>query len=178
MKIFNSNKKIAYLISIILVIIVGTSLSMINFNPIGEEIQSKYPDFFTDNSDYYVTRIGSVPEIFDDTYSLTISGLVENETSFSLQELRELGMVEIPLTIECIGNVPNGRQISTAMWKGFVLNDLLDSLGIHENATGVRYLNLNLAMEHLAIISKTWNKIPKFPNSALLALYLEEVIKK
>lgn len=140
MKLLNSNKKIAYLVSIILIIIVGFSLSMINIETPRDGDQIEYPDFFTSNSDYYVTRIASVLEINEETYSLTISGLVENNASFSLQDLRELEMVEIPLTIECIGNSPNGRKISTAMWKGFVLYDLLNSLGINENATGVRYL--------------------------------------
>ena len=139
MKKLSSVKYLVYAGFIISVIMVGISMNMLVFNPVVEE-NSGYPDFITENSDYYVTRIGSVPEINEETYSLTISGLVENKTSFSLQELRELEMVEIPLTIECIGNFPNGRQISTAMWKGFVLNDLLNSLGIHENATGVRYL--------------------------------------
>ena len=98
-----------------------------------------YPDFITNNEDYYVTRIGSVPDIDGASYRLTITGLVETTRSFTLEELRALDMVELPLTVECIGNTPEGPLISTAVWKGFRLYDLLVSLGLDENATGVQY---------------------------------------
>ncbi len=101
---------------------------------------SDFPDFFTKNEDYFVTRIGSVPSINRDTYRLEIKGLVENPTSYSLDDLQSLNMIELPLTIECIGNGANGKLVGTALWKGFSVFDLLESLGISENATGVRYL--------------------------------------
>jgi DMSO/TMAO reductase YedYZ molybdopterin-dependent catalytic subunit len=98
-----------------------------------------FPDFITSNTDYYVTRIGSVPVIDPDTYRLEITGLVDNPHSYTLEELYALDMVELPLTVECIGNAPEGPLISTAVWKGFILYDLLVSLGIDESATGVQY---------------------------------------
>lgn len=101
--------------------------------------QNDYPDFITANEDYYVTRIGRVPRIDPDKYRLMISGLVTNPRSFTLEDLRGLPLVELPLTVECIGNSPRGPLISTAVWKGFRLHDLLSSLGIANGATGVRY---------------------------------------
>ncbi len=98
-----------------------------------------FPEFITPNDKYYVTRIGKVPEIDPDTYRLEITGLVDNPRSFTLEELRELPMIELPLTVECIGNSPSGPLLSTAIWKGFLLYDLLLSLGLSESATGVRY---------------------------------------
>jgi DMSO/TMAO reductase YedYZ molybdopterin-dependent catalytic subunit len=68
------------------------------------EGSSDFPDFITSNEDYFVTRIGAVPEINRDTYQLEIKGLIENPTSFSLDELQSLNLTELPLTIECIGN--------------------------------------------------------------------------
>jgi len=99
-----------------------------------------FPDFYTKNENYFITRIGGVPYIDRDTYSLEIKGLVDNPTSFTLDELQSLNLTELPLTIECIGNSANGKLVGTAVWKGFNVFDLLDSLGISENATGVRYL--------------------------------------
>ena len=91
------------------------------------------------NEDYYVTRIGSIPDINESSYRLNVTGLVKNPKSFKLSELRALDMVELPLTVECIGNSPKGPLISTAIWKGFRLYDLLSSLGLNANATGVSY---------------------------------------
>lgn len=49
-------------------------------------------------------------------------------------------MTERTLTTECIGNPPKGPLLSTTVWKGFLVYDLLDSLGLKPNATGVKYL--------------------------------------
>jgi len=123
-------------IAVVVALVIGTSPSSI---PQNDEL-SDFPDFFTKNEDYFVTRIGSVPNINRDTYRLEIKGLVENPTSFSLDELQALNLTELPLTIECIGNGVNGKLVGTAVWKGFNVFDLLVTLGISENATGVRYL--------------------------------------
>jgi len=103
-------------------------------------VTGEFPDFITENEDYFVTRIGSVPDIDEATYELTITGLVENPRSFTLEELRDLELIELPLTVECIGNGRNGSLVSTAVWTGFSLYDFLDALGLDEQATGVSYL--------------------------------------
>lgn len=48
-------------------------------------------------------------------------------------------MIDKTVTIECIHNPQNGNLISTAIWKGFNLYDLLDNLGLKDEATGVKY---------------------------------------
>ena len=65
---------------------------------------ARFPDFVTPNTDYYVTRIGEIPEIDAETYRLKIFGRVKQPKSFTLDELNQLKMVEFPLTVECIGN--------------------------------------------------------------------------
>lgn len=102
-------------------------------------VSSEFPDFITKNDDYFITRIGSVPSIDRETYRLEITGLVDNPTNFSLQELQSMNLTELPLTVECIGNPANGPLVGTAVWKGFIVLELLESLGISENATGVKY---------------------------------------
>jgi hypothetical protein len=75
----------------------------------------------------------------EEHYEFTIQGLIGMPRSFTLDELRSLEMVEIPLTVECIGNSPKGPLLSTAIWEGFRLHDLLDSISLDESATGVIY---------------------------------------
>jgi DMSO/TMAO reductase YedYZ molybdopterin-dependent catalytic subunit len=99
----------------------------------------EFPDFITKTGDYYITRIGKVPHVDPDYYRLEVKGFVMNPRSFTLDELSALEMVKLPLTVECIGNSPNGALVSTAIWEGFNLYELLVSLGIDERATGVRY---------------------------------------
>lgn len=87
-----------------------------------------------------IQRIGAVPEIDRDTYQLEITGLIDNPRSFTLAELQALNLTDLPLTIECIGNPSVGKLVGTAMGKGFLVYDLLETLGISEGATGVRYM--------------------------------------
>jgi DMSO/TMAO reductase YedYZ molybdopterin-dependent catalytic subunit len=122
------------LIAIVLIVLVSVSEGIAKNKRPGD-----YPNFVTSNEDYYITRIGSVPKIDETTYRLTVKGLVKTPRSFTLEELRKLELIELPLTVECIGNSPEGPQLSTAVWKGFMLYDLLLSLGLDENATGVQY---------------------------------------
>ncbi|MFX1484148.1 MAG: molybdopterin-dependent oxidoreductase [Promethearchaeota archaeon] len=104
-----------------------------------QNVSSEFPDFFTKNEDYFITRIGSVPTIDRDTYRLDVKGLIDNPRNFTLQELQSLNLTDLPLTVECIGNPSTGKLVGTALWRGFILYDLLESLGLSESATGVRY---------------------------------------
>lgn len=53
--------------------------------------------------------------------------------------MRALPLIELPLTIECIGNPTTGPLLSTAKWRGFNVYNLLSTLGLESNATGVKY---------------------------------------
>jgi len=102
-------------------------------------IYEGFPDFITKNEDYFITRIGNVPQLDGLSYALVVSGQVDNPGYFSLEALRALEMINHTLTTETIGNPVNGRYISTAVWTGFNVLDFLTSLGIKPNATGVKY---------------------------------------
>jgi len=127
-----------------------------------------YPDFVTSNADYYVTRIGKVPNIDPGTYRLEVKGLVETPLSLSLDDLYAMDLVELPLTVECIGNSPGGQLLSTAVWKGFLLIDLLETAGLSPEATGVVY---RAADGYFA--SHTLDQIRE--NGVLVALYMNDV---
>ncbi len=98
-----------------------------------------FPPFITPNGDYFVTRIGALPKIDPSSYRLEVKGLVKTPKSFGLEELYAMPMKELTLTIECIGNGAGGPLVSTAVWKGVPLYDLLKTLGLSDTATGVRY---------------------------------------
>ncbi len=100
---------------------------------------SDFPSFITPVDQYFSVHIGKIPEIEGDTFKLEISGTTTGTHTFSLEQLRNLKMVEKTVTVECIGNPANGDLLGTATWKGFLLFDLLDSLGIKPGTTTVKY---------------------------------------
>jgi hypothetical protein len=163
----NKNKRI--LSGVLIIIVVAVLLFGPSLWPITQsDDPSEFPDFITSNEDYFVTRIGAVPDINRDTYRLEITGLIDNPISYSLVELQSLNLIELPLTIECIGNSIYGKLVSTAVWKGFNLFDLLESLGISETATGVKY---RAADDYYA--SHTLEQLEN--NGVLGALYMNDV---
>ena len=97
-----------------------------------------FPDFITDNDDYFITRIWGVPPIDVDSYRLAITGLVDQEIELGLADLQMLPSTEVLNTLECIGNSSNGSLVGTASWEGFSLYDLLVSQGIGLGATHAR----------------------------------------
>ncbi|MHA2051626.1 MAG: molybdopterin-dependent oxidoreductase [Promethearchaeota archaeon] len=104
-----------------------------------ERVYDGFPDFITKNEDYYITRIGPIPNINADLYRFSVWGEVNITKDFTLDEFRALNLTERTVTIECIGNPSKGSLLSTAVWKGFLVYDLLTSLGLKQNATGVKY---------------------------------------
>jgi len=136
---YNKNNGIGIVVVVIIIIGSFAGLILISNNYTDSNTVNSYPDFYTKTEDYFVTHIGAVPEIRESSYYLEITGFIENSTLFSLSELRALPVITIPLTIECIGNPASGGLISTANWTGFSIYNLLDSLGIKSEATGVKY---------------------------------------
>jgi hypothetical protein len=107
--------------------------------PARSQIDSRFPPFITTNAKHYITRIGALPKIKPSDYRLEIKGLVRTPKTYSLKELYAMPMKELTLTVECIGNGAGESLLSTAVWKGIPLDDLLRPLGPSESATGVRY---------------------------------------
>lgn len=122
------------------VVLVFISAVMVLAVPYGRpQDDGRFPPFITPNKDYFVTRIGALPKIQPASYRLEIKGLVRTPKKFTLEELYAMPMKELTLTVECIGNGAGGSLVSTAVWKGVLLEDILKSLGASEKATGVRY---------------------------------------
>ena len=109
-------------------------------DPMDPGIPAGFPDFITQTKDYFDLTIAGNHDIDSSYYYLKISGAIDHPAAFTLADLRKLGMEERTLTVECIGNPVNGQLLGTVKWKGFRIYDLLDSLGIKEEVTFVKYL--------------------------------------
>ncbi len=92
--------------------------------------------FVTPNADFYrIDTALTVPRLAADGWTLRIHGMVDNEVTFSYEELLAMDSVDIPITLTCVSNEVGGGLVGTARWQGVRLADLLDRAGVADSAT-------------------------------------------
>jgi hypothetical protein len=64
------------------------------------------------------------------TWKLTVKGLVAKPIEMSYTELRNMSSIEEFATLECVSNKLDGDLISTAVWKGVRLKDILEKVQV------------------------------------------------
>ncbi len=108
---------------------------------------------------HYLLVHYDIPVVDPATYRLTVTGLVGNELSLSLDDLRAREAVTVPVTMECAGNgraMLEPRPISqpwlaeaigTAEWTGVRLRPLLEEAGLAESALEVVFTGLDRGVE-------------------------------
>ncbi len=96
---------------------------------------------------HYERHHGGVPTIDPDRHTLTIHGMVERPTVFSLADLQRFPSVSRIMFLECSGNTPwaEGPETSTAQslhgltstsdWSGVPVKTLLNEVGVKSGAT-------------------------------------------
>lgn len=95
---------------------------------------------------HYLLTHYDIPFIEPSTWRLTIGGAVSNPLTLSLEDLRAMPPVTMPVTMECAGNgrarlrprpVSNPwlhEAIGTAVWTGTRLRDVLAAVGVQPDA--------------------------------------------
>ncbi|MGO9451603.1 MAG: molybdopterin-dependent oxidoreductase [Candidatus Binataceae bacterium] len=91
----------------------------------------------TPNSQFYVTSYGRTPSVDAARWRLQIKGLVANPIELSYRQIQSLPQINETLTLECIGNPPDGTIIGNAAWQGVKLKPLLDRAGVKRGAVWV-----------------------------------------
>jgi DMSO/TMAO reductase YedYZ molybdopterin-dependent catalytic subunit len=71
------------------------------------------------------------------TWRLTVSGDVHRAVSFTYGELLRMDAVERYQTLECVSNKVGGNLMSTALWAGIPLPDILEQAGVGSGAVEV-----------------------------------------
>lgn len=93
------------------------------------------PSFVTPNADFY--RIDTalvVPQLSRQDWRLRIHGMVDREATLTLDDLRDLDVVQKVVTLTCVSNPVGGNLISNATWTGYRVRDLLARVGVHADA--------------------------------------------
>lgn len=75
-----------------------------------------------------------VPRPDPETWRLQITGMVDRELEFSLDDLMQLPLYEEYVTIACVSNEVGGDLIGNAKWTGVRLVELLEQAGVQGTA--------------------------------------------
>lgn len=98
----------------------------------------------TANADHYTVDTTLVkPRVLIDEWRLDILGEVESPFSLTYDQLLDLEAVEQVHTLECISNYVGGDLISTALWTGVPLRDLLDRARVKPGAYDVVFTSVD-----------------------------------
>jgi DMSO/TMAO reductase YedYZ molybdopterin-dependent catalytic subunit len=95
------------------------------------------PPLFTPNEDFYLidTTIFS-PRIDRDSWTLKVTGAVDNPIELTYDELLGFRTVERDITLSCVSNQVGGRLVSNARWIGVLLSDVLEEAGLGRDKVG------------------------------------------
>ena len=88
----------------------------------------------------YTQSYGGLPMVEPDDWRLRIHGLVTNERTLSLDDVRAFPKVESLRTLECIGNPVGGTLIGNVVWGGLDAGALWQEVGILPAATRAKFL--------------------------------------
>lgn len=106
--------------------------------PIPAEVQPQgvaLPRFITPSTEFYrIDTALSVPQLSHGEWRLRIHGMVDHEIKFSFDDLARFDIVESVATLTCVSNPVGGKLISTGVWTGYRVADLLAAAGVHKDA--------------------------------------------
>lgn len=103
--------------------------------------------------DHYLIDINPRPPVIDGTdYRLKIYGLVENELSLSLDQIRDdYQTLDQYVTLSCISNPIGGNLIGTTKWTGSNFQQILKSAGLKDNAKYLEIRSIDGYYESVAL---------------------------
>jgi DMSO/TMAO reductase YedYZ molybdopterin-dependent catalytic subunit len=92
--------------------------------------------YITPTEDFYrIDTALSIPRVDASKWKLKITGMVNQEVSFTLDDILAMDLVDEVVTIMCVSNEIGGDLIGTATWTGVPLPKLLERAGIKPEAT-------------------------------------------
>jgi nitrate reductase (NAD(P)H) len=110
--------------------------------------------FITPAALHYVRNHGAVPRIKFEEHRLSVGGKVASPTTFTMADLLAMPSRELPVTLVCAGNRRKEENlvaqtigfnwgaagVSTSVWKGVSLRDVLIKCGIQTPKEGANHV--------------------------------------
>jgi DMSO/TMAO reductase YedYZ molybdopterin-dependent catalytic subunit len=82
---------------------------------------------------YVVDKNAADPEVDPDSWSLRMTGAVEEDAEVDLGSVKSMPAEHRFVTLRCVGDPVNGRKLDTAVWTGIPVADLLDEAGVRRD---------------------------------------------
>jgi DMSO/TMAO reductase YedYZ molybdopterin-dependent catalytic subunit len=124
----------------------------------------------TPNTDFYRVDVNVfAPSVDASTWTLQLHGLVNTPMTLNYSQLLAMPSVEEYATLECVSNEVGEDLMSTALWKGVKLADLLNTAGVSPQADYVVFkcydgydvgIPLERAMADGTILAMRMNGVP------------------
>ena len=93
---------------------------------------------YVPNDDFFrIDTAFTVPQVDPASWSLRITGMVDQELTFTYDELLERSTTEADVTLSCVSNRVGGDLVGNARWRGVPLGDLLAEAGVQPGGTQV-----------------------------------------
>lgn len=93
--------------------------------------------WITPADEFFVRSHFGVPRIDAAPFVMNVTGMVERERRFRLDDLMRLPAQEIVVTLECAGNLVGWGGVSNARWTGVRLAEVLKAVGLRAEAKEV-----------------------------------------
>lgn len=100
---------------------------------------------------YIVSKNLADPVVDAGTWRLRVTGLVDQPLELSLDALMLLPAVQVTRTLECISNEVGGDLMSTGVWTGLRMADLLQRAGVQSAATSLVFRSVDGYSETMAL---------------------------
>jgi len=93
---------------------------------------------YVPNDDFYrIDTAFTIPQVDPASWSMRITGMVDNELTFTLDDLLARATTEADVTLSCVSNRVGGDLVGNARWTGVPLQDLLDEAGVQPGGTQI-----------------------------------------
>jgi DMSO/TMAO reductase YedYZ molybdopterin-dependent catalytic subunit len=130
----------------------ATPSDLPNADAVVQPVPGTRPEF-TPVEDHYRIDISSTPPVIDGaTYTLPITGLVNNPLDLSLEDIRgNYDPMEQYITLACISNPIAGSLTSTQKWTGISFQQILADADLQSSARYLRIFSADSFDETVAI---------------------------
>ncbi len=102
--------------------------------PEGIDVKGAVP-YITSNTDFYrIDTALQVPQVSTAEWQLNIHGMVDRPRTLTWADLNAMAATQRAVTLTCVSNEIGGNLIGNAMWTGFPIKPILESVGVHPDA--------------------------------------------
>lgn len=112
----------------------------------------------TPANEFYAVQHHGHPQVDLASFRLKVTGMVDNPTEMTVDDVKALGETELVAGFECSGNSPRAMQglASNGRWTGVPLKKVLDAVGVQDGAREVVFFGADSGTEEVEWRGRTY----------------------